>query len=84
MQLRKNAGLKTTFVAAALDVAEYTVRRWENGTSEPTLKLWQVQKLAELYNCDLDDLVNAFGSSPPNKTKNNKSDKIKSEELIAS
>lgn len=61
--LRLNAGLTARFVAQSLDVAESTVRNWDKGRSEPRLKLGQVKKLIELYQCSLDDLLEAITNS---------------------
>ena len=60
MQLRKKVGLSQTSVAAALNLTELSVRRWELGIHEPKLRFWQVAKLMELYQCDLTDLMIAF------------------------
>jgi transcriptional regulator with XRE-family HTH domain len=60
MQLRKKVGLSQTSVAAALNLTELSVRRWELGIHEPKLRFWQVAKLMELYQCDLNDLMIAF------------------------
>ena len=61
--LRQNAGLTAQSVAQALDVAESTVRNWDKGRSEPKLKLGQVKRLTELYQCSLDDLLEAIANS---------------------
>jgi len=58
-KLRQNAGLRVEEVAASLGVAYSTVRNWEQGRTIPTLGIFQTQKLAQMYNCTLDDLANA-------------------------
>lgn len=60
MELRKAAGLTQRDVCIALDVTEYTVRRWEKKKQIPHLPIHKVQLLTELYNCTLQDLVDAF------------------------
>lgn len=61
--LRRNSGLTAQNVARQLDVAESTVRNWDKGRTEPSLKMWQVKALTEMYGCDLDDLVSAVKES---------------------
>ena len=63
--LRVNAGLTAQQVANELGVAESTVRNWDHGRTEPLLKLGQVQTLAQLYKCSLDDLIAAVNNTMP-------------------
>jgi putative transcriptional regulator len=58
-QLRQNAGLRAEEVAATLGVAYSTIRNWEQGRTIPTLGIFQIQKLAQMYECSLDDLASA-------------------------
>lgn len=65
MLLRKRAGLSQRQVAQAIDVQTQTVGRWEQGVT-PRLTPSQVKKLLELFDCSLDDLIEAFeGVSTP-------------------
>lgn len=61
--LRENAGLRTEQVAVNLGVANGTVRNWEKGKNEPSLKARQMKNLLELYNCNLDQLIEAIDNS---------------------
>ncbi len=61
--LRVNAGLTAQQVAQELGVAESTVRNWDHGRTEPLLKLAQVQTLARLYKCSIDDLIAAVNNT---------------------
>ena len=61
--LRVNAGLTAQQVAQELGVAESTVRNWDHGRTEPQLKLRQVQTLARLYKCSIDDLITAVNNT---------------------
>jgi putative transcriptional regulator len=61
--LRVNAGLTAQQVAQELGVAESTIRNWDHGRTEPQLKLRQVQTLAKLYKCSLEDLIAAVDNT---------------------
>ena len=61
--LRVNAGLTAQQVAQELGVAESTVRNWDKGRTEPQLRLGQVQTLARLYGCSLEDLIAAVDNT---------------------
>lgn len=80
MQLRKKVGLSQTSVAAALNLTELSVRRWELGIHEPKLRFWQVAKLMELYQCDLSDLMIAF--APEAFQENNPKEPVNPSEKI--
>lgn len=60
MSLRKRAGLSQRQVAQAIDVQTATVGRWEQGNVSPRLTPSQTKKLLEVFNCSLDDLIDAF------------------------
>ena len=60
MKLRQSVGLTQRDVSIALDVSETTVRRWEKKSNMPHLPINKVKLLTNLYNCTLDDLVEAF------------------------
>lgn len=59
MTLRKRAGLTQRQVAQALDIQTQTVGKWEKGVI-PHLPLSKVKKMMEVYNCTLDELIEAF------------------------
>ena len=59
MSLRKRANLSQRQVAQAIDVQTQTVGRWEQG-STPRLTPSQTKKLLEVFDCSLDDLIEAF------------------------
>lgn len=54
-ELREGANLRQEDVARELDVDQSAVSHWENGKAIPSKKYRK--KLAELYNCDVDDIV---------------------------
>lgn len=58
--LRKKQGLKTVDVASVVGVAESTVRNWEYGKTIPKLRLDQIKKLLDLYQCDFNELYSAI------------------------
>ncbi|WP_199312559.1 helix-turn-helix domain-containing protein [Microcoleus sp. FACHB-672] len=60
MNLRKKAGLTQRAIAVALDVRESTISEWERGLSTPHLRPSQVKKMLEVYQCSLDELIEAF------------------------
>lgn len=62
VELRKRAELTQRQVAEALGVTVTTVSSWETGLKEPRLDFAQTQKLMELYECSIDDLVAALQS----------------------
>ncbi|MEG4058561.1 MULTISPECIES: helix-turn-helix transcriptional regulator [unclassified Microcoleus] len=62
VNLRKRTGLTQRQIARALDVRESTVSEWERGLSVPHLPLSKVKQMMEVYQCTLDELVEAFES----------------------
>lgn len=54
---RLQAGLSQYDVAAALEVDQAAVSRWENGETRPVRKYRA--KLAKLYGCTVDELLSA-------------------------
>jgi transcriptional regulator with XRE-family HTH domain len=62
VNLRKRTGLTQRQVARALDIRESTVSEWERGLSVPHLPLHKVRQMMKIYQCSLDELVEAFES----------------------
>lgn len=62
VNLRKRTGLTQRQIARALDVRESTVSEWERGISVPHLPLSKVRQMLEVYQCSLDELIEAFES----------------------
>jgi putative transcriptional regulator len=58
-ELRQRTGLRAEDVAAEIGVAYSTIRNWEQGRTVPTLGVFQMQKLTQLYECNLDELAQA-------------------------
>ena len=52
---REKSGLKQNYVSDKLDIAQSTISMWETGKSKPRLNI--LIKLAELYNCSVDELL---------------------------
>jgi putative transcriptional regulator len=67
-QLITRLGLRTVDVASYVKIAESTVRNWEYGKTIPKLRLDQIKKLLELYQCSFEELYNAMEKSQ-NKNK---------------
>ena len=63
VNLRKRAGLTQRQVAWALDIRESTVSEWERGLSVPRLTLRKVSLMMKVYQCSLDELIEAFESN---------------------
>jgi len=60
MSLRKRSGLTQREVAAALNKRTATISEWERGITYPNLTFTELKALMELYQCSLDDLIEAF------------------------
>lgn len=54
-ELRERAGLRQVDVAKKLNVGQCAVSKWENGVNPPLPKYRK--KLAKLYGCAVDDLL---------------------------
>ncbi|ABW31466.1 helix-turn-helix domain-containing protein [Acaryochloris marina] len=61
--LRQDAGLSQSELARALDIAESTVRNWDQGRSIPTLSALEYPHLLKLLNCSPEELANAAAQS---------------------
>lgn len=59
MSLRKRVGLTQRQVAQALDIQSQTVGSWEKG-GIPHLTPSKMKKLCEVFDCTLDDLIEAY------------------------
>lgn len=58
-QLRKQAALSAEQVSVDLDVSFSTVRNWEAGRTIPTMSIYKIGKLLNLYNCSFEALERA-------------------------
>jgi DNA-binding XRE family transcriptional regulator len=67
--LRLREGITQHEVATALNIRSQTVSLWERGIKEPYLSFRQTTTLCKLYNCKLEDLLEAFDETA--KTVNN-------------
>lgn len=54
--LRKKSGMSQEELGIKIGVSRYTISYWEIGKRSPSLH--EAQKIAEVLNCSLDDLVN--------------------------
>lgn len=61
MKLRERAGVTQRQVAIALDKTTTTVSHWETRRKSPELHPSEVLQLQRLYQCTIDDLLEAFG-----------------------
>nr|WP_237741517.1 helix-turn-helix transcriptional regulator [Anabaena sp. PCC 7108] len=59
MSLRKRVNLTQRKVAQELDIRTQTVGAWEKG-GVPHLPPSKMKKLCDIYQCTLDDLIEAF------------------------
>ena len=59
MELRNRAGLTRRQVAMELGVTEKTIYVWETSSNPPRLTVAQVQRLIEMLNCSMAELVEA-------------------------
>jgi transcriptional regulator with XRE-family HTH domain len=63
LQLREKIGLRREDVASRLGIAESTVRNWESGRTIPRLRADEILRLCTLYECSLEELVQAAQES---------------------
>ena len=54
-KMREQRGLTQKQLADLIGVAQQHVSRWENGKHRPSIDT--VQKLAEILNCNISDLI---------------------------
>ena len=54
-EARQSAGVRVIEVMRALNVSDAAVYQWETGVTMPRID--KLKKLAELYNCTVDDLL---------------------------
>lgn len=52
---RKKANLSQKQLADKLHVTQQSVSQWEKGLREPSIEM--LKKLAEIFNCTIDELV---------------------------
>lgn len=55
-----NSGMQKKDLAAAIGIAENTLRNWENGTTYPRPTIQQVDKMCDLFGCDRELLIIAL------------------------
>lgn len=60
VKLRQRVGLTQRQVAQALDVRQSTVSDWERGVTTPNLPPSKLKMMLQIYQCTLDDLIEAF------------------------
>ena len=63
-KLRNRAGLTRRQVAVELEVTEKTIYVWETSSNPPRLTVAQVQRLMEILNCSIEELVEATENRP--------------------
>jgi transcriptional regulator with XRE-family HTH domain len=63
MELRRKAGISRMQVAIVLGVTQSTVAKWEQGAYEPHLPMRKIKVWANLYECSVDELIQAFSPS---------------------
>jgi transcriptional regulator with XRE-family HTH domain len=59
---RRQIGFRQEDLAEVLGISPQTVSAWETGRSTPKLNPRQMKILCKWLNCDLDELVEAFGA----------------------
>ena len=58
-ELRENSGKRVELIAGILEISASTVWNWEQGKHEPRLPLTAIPKFLEVYNCSLDEAIEA-------------------------
>ncbi|WP_199337080.1 helix-turn-helix domain-containing protein [Oscillatoria sp. FACHB-1407] len=79
MKLRQRIGLTQRQVAQALDIRQSTVSDWERGISIPNLPPSKIKLMLEIYQCSLDELIEAFEDTKKRKKIDRDGDAIDSE-----
>jgi DNA-binding XRE family transcriptional regulator len=64
MALRERAGLTRRQVATDLGVTEKTIYVWETSKNPPRLTAALVQRMMEILNCSMEELVEATENRP--------------------
>lgn len=67
---RKSMSLSQEYVAEQLQVSRQAVSKWETGKSEPSMN--NLKKLAELFSCNLNELISSEKDMEEETTLNNK------------
>ena len=68
-ELRESKNMSQPALAKLIGVSMHSVWRWENGKVEP--RACELQELAKVFNCKVDDLLNP----PKPSTQSGKKDK---------
>ncbi len=79
VKLRQRIGLTQRQVAQALDIRQSTVSDWERGISIPNLPPSKIKLMLEIYQCSLDELIEAFEDTKKRKKIDRDGDAIDSE-----
>ena len=66
-ELREAKGISQVELARLINVSMHSVWRWENGKVEP--RACELQKLAQVFECKVDDLLNPPKPSAQTVTK---------------
>ncbi|MGG6264275.1 helix-turn-helix transcriptional regulator [Leptolyngbya sp. AN03gr2] len=70
-ELRQSRRLSQRRVAEAIEVSTQTIRNWEKGRSEPSLKVDQIESLCQILQCSLSELAEAIRESKRNRSSQN-------------
>ena len=62
-QLRENSGKRVEMIAGILEISASTVWNWEQGKHEPRLPLSAIPKFLDVYNCSLEEAIEATTES---------------------
>lgn len=65
-EMRKEKKLKQWELAERLDVERSVISKWENGGFLPSIE--NLIKLADVYNCTIDELVKSAHSPPQSQS----------------
>lgn len=77
--LRNKYGYSQDFIANKLGYKSFTtIQKWESGVSEPPIK--KLQELSELFNVDMDDMINKdilfFDNKNSSSSANNEQERL--------